>query len=543
MQGRLALAEDDLDLAAQRFGEALETDADDVLKRRALDVALLSGDMPTAVKLANRIVLQPQSLPGQGMADSLVALTRLAGAAAARDWRAYNAALKVFEAPGRMSDSSPVLGEILAAYARAGQGDPAAAAALLDPASRSGIGASYLAEHRAHLLVLARDWPGAADAYARMVANEGAAVPRLRIAAAGAALEAAARDQAYRDKAILLLGGGAERDPLLTDARARLTADPQLDGRKLGDQVGRVEDGLALLFLRLASDLGRERAGGPALSFARLGTLVAPRMPDAWLMTADTLARGGKPDLALAALDQLPSDDPWRGIGETRRAGILVSKERYDEARVLLRKELARSDASFEDWTRLADVERRSGNYRAAADGFARALALVPGEPGPAHAQLHFLQGSSLEQAGDWAAAEAALRESVRLQPENALYLNYLGYSLLDRRQRQDEARDLIGRAFKADPDNGAIIDSMGWAEYVLGNYAEAVRLLEAARAAEPADPTVADHLGDALWKAGRRIEARHAWASAAALQPEAKLADMLARKLDYGLDVALASR
>ena len=83
----------------------------------------------------------------------------------------------------------------------------------------------------------------------------------------------------------------------------------------------------------------------------------------------------------------------------------------------------------------------------------------------------------------------------------------------------------------------------MGWAEYVSGNYAEAVRLLEKARASEPGDPTIADHLGDALWKSGRRIEARHAWASAAALSPEPKLSAALAHKMDFGLDVALAGK
>jgi Flp pilus assembly protein TadD len=114
---------------------------------------------------------------------------------------------------------------------------------------------------------------------------------------------------------------------------------------------------------------------------------------------------------------------------------------------------------------------------------------------------------------------------------------------LLDRRQKLPEARALIARAYKAAPENGAIIDSMGWAEFVAGNYPEAVQLLEKARAAEPADPTIADHLGDALWRAGRKFEARHAWTSAAALSPEAKLAALLGRKLDFGLDVALAGK
>jgi Flp pilus assembly protein TadD len=131
----------------------------------------------------------------------------------------------------------------------------------------------------------------------------------------------------------------------------------------------------------------------------------------------------------------------------------------------------------------------------------------------------------------------------VALQPQNPVFLNYLGYSLLDRGVKLDEADRLIARAFEASPDNGAIIDSMGWARYVRGDYPGAVVLLERARAAEPGDPTVADHLGDALWRVGRRIEARHAWESAMTLEPDAKLKAALEGKLRYGLDIALARR
>ena len=102
--------------------------------------------------------------------------------------------------------------------------------------------------------------------------------------------------------------------------------------------------------------------------------------------------------------------------------------------------------------------------------------------------------------------------------------------------------RQLIARAYAQQPENGAIIDSMGWAEFYGGNYAEAARLLEMAHAAEPADPTVAEHLGDALWRAGRHIEARFAWTSASALDPEPELAARLKRKIDFGLD-AIAAR
>ena len=543
VQGRLALATDDLSIASDRFGVALQAGPDEELQRRALDVAILSGDMKSAVKLANRIALPERSEPRQGMGDSLIALTRAAGAAAQRDWRSYEAARQAFSAPGRTGESAELLSILLEAWGSAGRGDVDAALATLERSDERGISASYIAEHRAHLLALARRWPEAAEGYSTLVAAEGANVARLRIAAAAAALEASKSDPTWRTRAITLLGGGPARDPMLMDARARMAADPKLDGRKLGGLVSRPQEGIALMLLRVSTDLARERALSPAISFARLATLVDPSMPDGWLVTADTLARAERAELALGALDQVPAAAPWNVLADVRRAGILTAAERYDEAGVIADRLAARPDAGPEDWTRRADIARQAGRNAEAADHYTRALALLPAEPGPVHAQIWFLKGSANEVAGNWAEAEPDLRRAVGQDPDNALYLNYLGYSLLDRRQKLPEARELIARAYKAAPENGAIIDSMGWAEFVSGNHQEAVRLLEKARAAEPADPTVADHLGDALWQAGRRFEARHAWASAAALSPEPKLAKTLSHKLEFGLDVALAGK
>ena len=543
VQGRLAMADDDLPVAAELFQRALLANPDEALMRRALDVAMLSGDMKTAVRLANRIELPPESQPRMAVSDSLVALTRAAGAASKRDWRGYEAARLAFEAPGRAVTSNQLLGTLLAAYGLAGKGDLNGAIALLDGQTERGISASYIAEHRAHLLALAKRWPEAADAYAGIVNAEGANVARLRIAAAASALEAAKTDPAYRARAITMLGGGPDRDPVLVAARARLAADPKIDGRKLGALPTRPEEGLALMLRRVATDLARERAIAPAISFARLANLVDPKLPDGWFVTSDALARAGQPQLALDALAPAPKTDPWGLLADVRRAAILTSQEQYPEGLAIANRLAARPDAGPEDWSRVADIERRTGRNADAAAAYGRALAMLPETPGPVHAQLWFLRGSAYELAGDWASAEPDLRRAVEVQPDNSLFLNYLGYSLLDRGKSVPEARELIARAYKAAPDNGAIIDSMGWAEYASGNYAEAVRLLEQARSSEPGDPTIADHLGDALWKAGRRIEARHAWSSAAALSPEPKLAALLAKKLDFGLDVALAGK
>ena len=547
VQGRLAVASSDLDVAAARFDAAIKANPDDATQRRALDVAILSGDMKSAARLAERIDISTE--PGgeggirEAVGTSLVALTRVSAAAATRDWRRYDQARRAFVEPNQGAGGTPIISTLLEAYGLSAAGKHDDALALVVPETAQGIARSYFAEHRAHLLVLAQRWPEAADAYARIVAAEGANVSRLRLSGVGAALEAARAEPAYRARAITMLGGGPDGDPVLRDARDRFQANQRMDGRRLGGMVARPADGLALLFLRISTDLGRERATGPGLGFARLATLLAPSMPEVWLVTADMLARADHPVLALAALAQMPKSEPWNDLALTRRAGILLSQDRNAEARGLLQGRATRPDATLDDWTRLADAQRRSGDPAAAAESYRRAMALLPEDAGPARAQLAFLRGAALEASGDWDQAEADLRTAVDLVPDNAIYLNYLGYSLLDRGLKPDEARALIARAFKAAPENGAIIDSMGWAEYRAGNYGEAVRLLERARAAEPADPTVADHLGDALWKAGRRFEARHAWASAAALEPGAELAKMIAHKRDFGLDIALAAK
>lgn len=542
VQGRLATASGDYAIAAERLGVALKASDDDIARRRAFDVAMLSGDMKAAARLAGQIGLGPSSGQATAVGDSILALTRAAAAAAARDWRAYDAARAAFDAPGRGGELGQVLGVLLNAWGKAARGDIDGALALTDPERGTGVAASYLREHRAHILAYAQRWPEAAAAYDRLVEGEGAGVSRLRLAAAGTQLEAAPNDVKARERAILLVGSGPDRDPQLIEARRRLAADPRISGRRLAHLVDSPQEGLALLFVRLASDLGRERATGPAINFARLATLADPSLPDGWLLASDLLARAAQYPQALDALKAVPKTAPWSELADARRLSILMADNRLAEARALITPVVRRPGATVDDWARMAELERRSEHFPEAIDAYGRALALLPGEPGAAHAQLLFLRGSTRELSGDWAGAEADLRRAVELAPGNPAYLNYLGYSLLDHGQSLAQARDLIARAYAISPENGAIIDSMGWAEHQMGNYAEAVRLLEQAQSAEPSDPTVADHLGDALWKSGRRIEARQAWAAAAALSPEPKLAARIRRKLDYGLDVVLAT-
>ena len=98
-------------------------------------------------------------------------------------------------------------------------------------------------------------------------------------------------------------------------------------------------------------------------------------------------------------------------------------------------------------------------------------------------------------------------------------------------------ALGMIQKAVQASPNDGYIIDSLGWAYYRMGRYADAVTQLEQAATLRPNDPEINDHLGDAYWQAGRKLEARFQWNIAASVDEEGAVKERVALKLKNGLD------
>ena len=113
--------------------------------------------------------------------------------------------------------------------------------------------------------------------------------------------------------------------------------------------------------------------------------------------------------------------------------------------------------------------------------------------------------------------------------------LNYLGFSWVDRGEHLLEAKAMIEKAAAARPDSGAIIDSLGWAYFKLGDYQNAVAQLERAVSLEAADPDINDHLGDAYSRVGRVVEARYQWQRVLTLSPGATLRQQVEMKLKSG--------
>src|SRR4030095_2131835 len=128
---------------------------------------------------------------------------------------------------------------------------------------------------------------------------------------------------------------------------------------------------------------------------------------------------------------------------------------------------------------------------------------------------LYLFRAASLEQADRWADAKADLETAMKLEPENPLLLNFLGYGKLERGEDLDVAEAMIRKASALRPDDASITDSLGWALFKRGRLNEAIETLTRAAAAAPSQAEIHEHLGDALFTAGRRIEARFSWQAA----------------------------
>lgn len=210
-----------------------------------------------------------------------------------------------------------------------------------------------------------------------------------------------------------------------------------------------------------------------------------PQLPQAQSRLAVLEAEDGKLDAALARLERLADmQNTPRPARVLAQAQLARNAEQPDRALAILSAALAK-DGNVAEWR------------------YERALLL-----------------DDRERVAD---AERDLRAYLKLKPKSAQGLNALGYILANRTSRIREARELVSRALKLDPDNPMILDSMGWVEYRSGKLEAALRYLQRAHHLMP-DPEIAAHLGEVLWKMGREAEARELWARSLEANPDSDL-------------------
>lgn len=481
--------------AAADFARALQAEPDNgVIAIRAYRAALDTGD--TALERRARAVLEKADVaPGDA------ALLALADALAAGDAPAVRAAT------ARIS-TGPIdfLAPMVRAWLAFGD-DPARALALIEAVPPRSIGARYAQESRALLLLAAGRTREATIALDTLLAGQDDATV-LRWAAAR-----------------LLAGQGRDREAaVLKPARGSAVPGAKADARF----------GISRLFLALARDLAGDETAALAIVLARAAHRLAPDDGQTRIVLAEALGRDGATTSALAELDGIAAADPAHAEAQIARIDLLRRSGETARAQAIAASLSAAPGAG-------ADDAQRNGELLMAADrpaDAARAFALAIDRAGGAAGWALYLQaGSAHDRAGNWRAALPLVRKAVALAPDQAIALNYLGYSLLEHDGDVAEATRLLERAAALKPGNSAILDSLAWAYFRSGDAARALPLLERAAQDEPADATIGEHLGDAYWQLGRRYEARYAWAAAGQVAPRDD-AQRIAAKISDGLAV-----
>ena len=159
----------------------------------------------------------------------------------------------------------------------------------------------------------------------------------------------------------------------------------------------------------------------------------------------------------------------------------------------------------------IANFYKNSKNYKKAIEYYTKIIVSLS-EDSEIKSDLLYRRGGSYERLGNYKMADEDLLLSLKIKPDEAYVLNYLAYSWLERDYQIDEAIEMLKKAYALRNDDPYIIDSIGWAFYLIDDYVEAEKYIKRAVELMPEDPTVNDHYGDILWKLDRKIQARYFW-------------------------------
>ena len=188
---------------------------------------------------------------------------------------------------------------------------------------------------------------------------------------------------------------------------------------------------------------------------------------------------------------------------------------------------------AFSNYLFISNLYTQANRGKEAADAANQAYAVARGAERKQIARLTL--ATAQQASGDVKGAEATLRELLKETPGNPIALNNLGYFLLEREDRLEEALGLIQQAVKVDPTNPSYLDSLGWAYFRLGKFAEAESNLKEALRIDSSSGTIHEHLGDVYQKQGKTELARSLWSRAASLFSDTKDVARIKRKLETG--------
>jgi tetratricopeptide (TPR) repeat protein len=520
LAGRFARAAQDTQDAAEFYGRALDRDpSNEVLLEQAFQMETMSGNWPKAIPLAEKLVDTHES---HRMSQFLLGVTSFKSADYAKAEEHFKAA------------SENPIGELTSAVAlgwtRLAAGDVDGALKAVDLPKQPDWAQFYLRYHRALIADIAGRKSVAADAYEKMFRQDDRTL-RTALAYAQHAAHYGDFKLARRIMRKQISKTQGDPHPLAKDMMERIKKR-----EKTPLLVSSSSEGLAELFYGLGEALTGE--GGVSLGtiYLRLALDVKPDHAFALAALANAQESAKRYEDAIATYDKIPKGTPLQSAIDIRKAFNLNSLDKVDEAKAILVKLVKENPKDVRPLEALGNILRARKQYAEAVKYFTQAIAALS-KHDPRHWGYYYARGTSYERLKNWPAAEKDLKKALVLAPDQPMVLNYLGYSWIDQGKHLKEGMRLIEKAVQLKPDDGYIVDSLGWAHYKRGDYKEAVRFLERAVEIKPEDPTLNDHLGDAFWKVGREREAGFQWSQALSLNPEPEDIPKIKAKLEHGLD------
>ncbi len=518
VEARAAAMTGDHARSAELLGALAQLQPQDTdLARKALIEALGAGDVPLALRLTRAVP-----------ADKLPTEARLLVAAEEIKARRAQRALPWLAVKGDGGDLTS-LTPLITAWGAAERADLAEALRTIDQIPVNSLLGPLRAEQRALILLKFKRTAEAEPFARRAIGQAGARDTRLRLALADGFL--AAGD---RPRALIMIDG--------MDGDAEAARRQVMAGRASGQGIDTLSEAYAEVLTVFAADVARMQRGTPPIALVQVARHADPESSSTAVLLALLLHAQQRSDEALTLLRSFPGDDALASHIRDAQSKILTDARRFNEAYAIAAPAAAAPTATAADFSRLGDLYQEMKRHSQAADAYGRAVALAKALSGNRDLwTLLLLRADALEQAGRWPEARAALEQALALAPEQPLLLNFLGYGKLERGEDIEAAEAMIRKASELAPENASIIDSLGWAQFKRGKLAEAIPTLQLAAQKDPGQAEIHEHLGDALYKSGRRFEARFAW-EAALVTAEDDIAARVKAKLASGLTPANAA-
>lgn len=524
LAGRQAARDHDYTSAADYFTRALA--------RQPSNVALMEDAIVSNLALGRiaRALPMAETIEGREVRSQAAHMVRIADLLQREEYAAY------LDRDVDTLGIGPLVDGLLGAWAEIGLGRIDAGLASFDKVGAQPGLQGFAMYHKALALTLA----GQLDAAEAIFESRGGG--GMVITRRGATARAEILSQLDRnDDALISLqeAFGTATDPELAVVIQRLEA-----GEKLPlTHVRTARDGMAEVFFSLAGALRGDAGPDYTLLYGRIAQHLRPDHVDALLMVAELLEELRQFDLAVAAYKGVQPEHPAFHAAELGRVAAYREAGKPDAAIEVLEQLGKRFPELVSVHSTLGDIHRREDRFEEAVAAYDQALALSDDER-RGQWFIYYARAISHERLDNWDEAESDFRKALELNPGQPQVLNYLGYSLVEKRIKLNEALGMIEQAVEASPESGYIVDSLGWVLYRMGRYEEAVGHMERAVELMAVDPVVNDHLGDVYWAVGRIREAEFQWRRALSFVDEDDMGeadpDRIRRKLEVGLDAVL---